>query len=500
MFGWIRNTLGKLAGRSKSARVKGTYDAAVTTKENQNHWANADSLSADALNDPATRQVLRDRARYECRNNSYAGGLVESLANDLIGTGPRLQLSIPGVDREITRAVESAYANWARAANFAEDLRILHSTKVRDGEGFALLTTNPALPASGLTPVTLDLGLYEAEQIADPWYTGWDPLYLDGIRRDKQGNPVEYSFLEAHPGGLNAWRALKPTPFPAASVCHWYKPDRPGQGRGVTTLVAGLPLFSQLRRYTLATLGAAELAAMLSGVMKTDTSPEDGGSVTVEAMDTVEMARNSLLTLPAGWDATQFKPEQPVGNYPDFKRELLNEVGRGCQAPLNVITGNSSNYNFSSAKLDERMYFRMIKVERSRMRHRVLDPVFLAWLREAALCGALPAILCREFNGQTQLVPPVSTWAWEWHFDGFASIDPQKDAQTDELELRTGTTTLAEICARKGLDWEEVLRQRAREEALRKELGLAASVAVNQPQPAPQPQPQDQEATNGAPA
>lgn len=481
MFQWLRNTLGKLAGRSKSARVKGAYDAAATTKENEKHWANADSLSANAAQDPYTRQVLRDRARYECDNSGYAGGLVEGLANDLVGTGPRLQLSIPGVDREVTRAVEVAFANWARAANFAEDLRVLHMTKVRDGEGFALLTNNPALPASGLTPVTLDLGLYEAEQIADPWYVGWDPLYLDGIRRDKQGNPIEYSFLESHPGGMNAWRALKAAKFPAASVCHWYKPLRPGQGRGITTLVAGLPLFAQLRRYTLATLGAAELAAMLAGVMKTTTAVEDGGDVTVESMDTVELARNALLTLPAGWDATQFKPEQPVSTYGDFKTEILNEIGRGCQVPLNFISGNSSNYNFSSAKLDERMLFRMIRVERSRMRYRVLDPVFLAWLPEAALCGALPAVLCREFNGRTQLVPPVSSWAWDWHFDGFVSIDPHKDAQTDELELRTGATTLAEVCARKGLDWEEVARQRAREVSLLSDLGISISQAMSVP-------------------
>ena len=52
----------------------------------------ADGLSADAANSPEVRRTLRNRARYEVANNSYARGIVLTLANDLIGTGPRLQM------------------------------------------------------------------------------------------------------------------------------------------------------------------------------------------------------------------------------------------------------------------------------------------------------------------------------------------------------------------------------------------------------------------------
>ena len=57
-------------------RVRGRYDAAVTTDENRRHWANADLLSADAANNPRVRRILRSRARYEVANNSYARGIV----------------------------------------------------------------------------------------------------------------------------------------------------------------------------------------------------------------------------------------------------------------------------------------------------------------------------------------------------------------------------------------------------------------------------------------
>jgi len=51
----------------------------------------ADGLAADAAANPNIRYILRNRARYEVHNNSYARGMVETLANDVIGTGPRLK-------------------------------------------------------------------------------------------------------------------------------------------------------------------------------------------------------------------------------------------------------------------------------------------------------------------------------------------------------------------------------------------------------------------------
>ena len=72
--------------------VKARFDAAQTTTDNHRHWAAADHLSADMEASPEVRRTLRQRARYEVANNSYAKGLVQMLANDTIGTGPRLQM------------------------------------------------------------------------------------------------------------------------------------------------------------------------------------------------------------------------------------------------------------------------------------------------------------------------------------------------------------------------------------------------------------------------
>jgi len=75
---------------ARSSALRGRYDAAVTTDDNRRHWAHADALSADAAASADVRRTLRNRARYEVANNSYARVIVLTLANDTVGTGPRL--------------------------------------------------------------------------------------------------------------------------------------------------------------------------------------------------------------------------------------------------------------------------------------------------------------------------------------------------------------------------------------------------------------------------
>ena len=76
-------------------RLRAGFDSAETTDNNRRHWARADALSPDAAASPEVRRTLRNRARYEVANNSYARGIVLTLANDTVGTGPRLQMLPP---------------------------------------------------------------------------------------------------------------------------------------------------------------------------------------------------------------------------------------------------------------------------------------------------------------------------------------------------------------------------------------------------------------------
>lgn len=185
--------------------LRARYDAAVTTNDNRRHWAGADRLSANVTNSPEVRRILRNWSRYEIANNSYARGIVLTMANDVIGTGPRLQM-LTG-DAEANRRIERDFALWAREVSLAEKLRTLRMARAEDGEGFIILTSNPAIP----TPMKLDLRLVEADQVGTPDLSIVKRNAVDGIVFDEMGNPVEYHVLKNHPPHPNHRHAYDTT-------------------------------------------------------------------------------------------------------------------------------------------------------------------------------------------------------------------------------------------------------------------------------------------------
>ena len=450
-------------------------DAAQTTDENRKHWANADSFSADAAYDNATRFNLRNRGRYEGVNNGYAKASIRSSGEDLIGTGPRLQLQFDG-DEDGTRAksVERPFARWMEVTKFAKALRIAEFSKNRDGGSFGIFDTNE----NQRHPVKLYVRWVEAEMCASPFRKATDPFSSDGIKFDGNGLPVEYSFLVHHPGNTSAigLSPLKTYTVPAEFVVHWYSQDRFGQHHGIPEITSALPLYSQLRRYTLATLTAAEFAAMLAGVMTSDAPASEDNVTRVDNWEMFEMVRGALLTLPAGHKAEQFESKNPSTGYGEFKREVLNESGRSNSQPLNVVTGNSSGYNYSSGRLDHVPYHRHLRIQRFDVKLEILDPVLYAYEREARLTGTIGSD-----------IPPIEEWQWCWNWDGFDSIDQNKDASADNSRLGDGTSTYAEVLSEYGQDWREVFEQRAREESYAKKLGLTLAAAQQAPKAAPDP-------------
>jgi capsid protein len=118
--------------------VRARFDAAEKG-DDYRHWANADSFSADAALSPSVRRTLRNRARYERANNSYLAGISSTLANDLIGTGPRLQLDTG--DAEADRLVERLFFDWGWTIDLPAKLRTMREALVVDGEAFALMIT-----------------------------------------------------------------------------------------------------------------------------------------------------------------------------------------------------------------------------------------------------------------------------------------------------------------------------------------------------------------------
>ena len=444
--------------------LRGSYDAAKTTGENVNHWQNADGLSARSQNTPEVRRTLGNRTHYEVQNNTYAAGAVRTLVTDTIGRGARPRMLTP--DKGLNLAVQDLWREWASATDFALSQRVMCGVRYVRGECFGVNYESKRLDRMGM-PVPLNIKLIEPEQVADPAFK-----YIltangdDGIEVDEDGEPTAYKILRSHPGdNLAGYGYMKADRVSADYVHHWFCPDRPGQLRGVTPFAPALPIFAQLRRFTSATLTAAEVAAMLAGVMEMpDVGPGDAvaDDVGITTLSTVSLVRGTLLTLPNGAKASQFKPEQPTTNYEMFVNAKLRECGRMLCIPFGKMAGDHSRYNYSSGKMDDNQYWADREVERHAFETKFLNPFFNQWLDFARF--VIPALAA--YQGRLWQLKRA------WHYDSKPTADGVKDATTDELNLTNGTDTPQAICERDGTTLEEVLDQRRDAMQMYEERGL----------------------------
>lgn len=454
-------------------------DAARTTLENKKHWAHADALGPIRSAAPGDRKTTRERARYTRDNDCICRGLVLTRANYLVGSGPTFQAQTD--DAGFNRDYDAAINEWLAAIRIASKLRTMVGSKTVDGEIFGVHVNNDRLPTS----VKLDLRPTECDQVMTPLVVFPSPQHVDGIEYDKAGNPIWYHVLDQHPGDFGFWlpdyKRVR-----ADKVLHWFRRDRPGQPRGISELAPALELFAVLRRFTLATLDAAETAACFAAVLKTMLPPNtdddqtgEDGAVTAEGFDPIEIVRRMMVTLPEQYEMQQFKAEHPRTTHEMFVMAIIREIARCVNMPLTLALMDSSKSNFSASRLDHTIFRQGIDVERDDCVQEVLDPLGNAFHEEAI---RIPKLLPRT----TPLL--FSQIKHAWHWPPWEYLDPLTDQQAITEGLLNGSLTPQKVAISQGDDWKRAITERMEAEAWeaseRKRLGLPDKVvpgAAKQP-------------------
>ena len=430
-------------------------DAAADSRHTDKHFTDATGqpLSNVLAQDLDT---VRKRLRYEVPNNGDATGMVDTLATAIVGIGPSLQVYTGNSD--LDAAVEDEFSAYADDCDFVEpnqSLAELLAQGIRDdclaGEDFLSPTTDPDFTGA----VKLRLQGIAPELVSTPWSRINDSRVRNGIEFDERGKKIRYWVAGAHPrdsqakfADISAWRAVD-----VRDMIHSFIRLEAGQHRGYPWFAPALPEMAATRRWVLAVLSAAETAADVSFVLQTTLATLDE-PVKIDEMDVIHWARNAGLTLPAGWEAHQFKAEQPQATHKDFIRERLRSMGRPLGMPYNVAAADSTGLNFASGRLDQQLFYVAILVKRSWLARRKLKPIFRRWLGEASL--AIPAL--RPLAG-LNLDRIARTAEWYWRSPQIHG-DPLKESKAITEQLHNGSKTFIDVCSEAGLDWQVQLQKK----------------------------------------
>jgi capsid protein len=416
-----------------------TYDAARTSDEHKNYWANADRYDADSANSREVRAILVPRSRYEIGNNGYSDGIAQTYSTDLIGNAPTLRMQT-GSDG-FNKMVELEWYRWCKAVKLRRKLWTMAHAKHSDGEAFAVVRQNRKIKHA----VKLDVVLHETEQCQTP-YTRLEAGKIDGITFDEFGNTDSYEFLKEHPGKTNAINPFGSTEsVPANRVLHWFKLRRPGQHRGIPEMTSTLNMGAGSRRWREANLSAAERAALLTLMMKTQMSPEE--IERVAPFSVMDVEKGMMNFLPEGWDLFQAEGKFPTATYESFHKSNLNEQARPKSMPYNKAACDSSSYNYASGRLDHQTYYAALDVEREDCNDLVLDTLFEVWFDYAVM-------VFNWLGGNPEAIGPAGRehiWDWPKH----KVADVESEANANETKLTSGQIFIHRLFSEAGLDLED---------------------------------------------
>ncbi len=388
---------GIIAALSELGHPINRYDAAQTTSQNEQHWKWADLLSPDAANILTVRARLRSRSRYEESNNGYLKGITLTLAKDFVGSGPSLQITDPAFTEQERNIIEQRWKSRSKRINERRKLWQSRMNKCRDGEGFLFYFNNRKCQHA----VKVDQKVVECDQVTH-YYQSAGTMTLagrnevDGIRIDPiSGEPTRYHLLNQHPGEYHFFDLF---PFQgkwvrAEFVSHWFRRDRQWH-RGIPETTPTLPLWALIRRYTLAVVQNAEIAAdftvLLKSLQPVGTVPfqgsvGQGAANTEDWFSSFPIDRGLMTVLPDMYDMGQLDPKQPVNTYDNFVNALVQEAARPLMMPRNLALGNSGDYNMSASSFDAMLYQGALNEERYSCEEDILSKNFNLWWQEAIL-------------------------------------------------------------------------------------------------------------------
>jgi lambda family phage portal protein len=417
-------------------------------------------------------RTLRARSRALVRNNAYAAGFVDEIANQVVGPdGIRYEARVHTATGDLARAtnaaLEDAWAQWGEPATASVDgvdswlelQRLVLQTAVVDGECFFRHWRYLDDNRFGYTVQLIDPDLVD-ESLTQRPANGANEIRM-GVELDARGRPVAYHVFTGHPAEGTRERVR----IPATEMGHAFVRRRPGQTRGLPWLTPVLVEFKMLDGYEEAELVAARVSAAKMGFI-VNKSPEAMAAADpdAEAIAPVSMdASPGIITeLDPGKEFVGFDPTHPSTAYKEFTGSILRGIARAVSMSYASFTGDLNGTSYSSIRagiLPERDHFRWVQTWLATRFH---TPVHAAWLPQALLAGAVRV--------DTRLAADYA--ARRWRPRGWKWVDPLKDMQGAQLAIALGLDSRTRLSAEQGREFEDVVDELAEEIAYAAEQGV----------------------------
>ena len=455
-----------------------SYDAGDSGRLNGN-WTAVNA--AAEVTDSAYRSTVRARARDLERNSDIMESLIRPFTRNVVGSGFRLQ-SYPRkaggeIDEALADRIETLWKAWQKPYNcdvigqqsFAEMCRMIVRRMLVDG---GVLVVKNYTSGTQLLPFQLQVREVDDLDMSVGFRSGSGNNIVGGIELESGTNrPLAYYLKGASPDGFTTGEVTR---IEANRVMFLYNKKRPSQVREMSQLASSISRVRDVNEYLEAVSVKERVAACMSAAITSQTPPSTigrGPSAAAQSQDATSgrygetLGPGQIYYLQPGEDVKSIVPPSYGSNVREFVSLQQRLAGAGQGLSFEATTRDMSEVNYSSARQarieDQAEYDVMAQY----LVDHLLDPVYQEFVISCVLAGKWDA---PGFWSNTATYMDHTFMA-----PGLVWIDPLKEAKADLEAVNGNMDTLANRLARRGLDWQEVLKQRAREVEAEKGLGIS---------------------------
>lgn len=454
---------------------RGFYSSADTSSRSAG-WT-TQNASGEQSNQ-GSRDIIRARARDLERNSDILNAEILAMERNVVGSGFVLQSKVLKGDAEdeaLNTRIEQCWKTWCRPENCEITGRFSLSE-------LACLCLRRRFVDGGILILKVieggqfKLQLLEVDDLDSSVQMNSKHRVVGGIEIDEYRRPVAY-FIKIY----DVWGySVESKRIPADRIIYIPNITRPSQIREISPTAPSLGRIDDVNELIDAAVEKERVLAHLSVVVEKTGGTltgisglgrgYDGNSGTVpgekdppqEILD-----QGSVTYLEPGEKVSTVAPAGTSSTVDPMIKTTQRLAGSGIGLSYEAVSRDMSQVNYSSARqglLEDQKTYRPL--QKYLIEH-LLDVVFPEWMDWAILTGQLSIPdYFRDREKYQKHVWIASGWDW---------VDPVKEANANKTALETNQKTLQEICAEKGKDWRDVVRQRSAEEKMLQSLNLSES-------------------------
>jgi lambda family phage portal protein len=419
-----------------------SYQGASTGRRIQEWKTNSSSSNSEIA--PAL-VTIRNRARDLQRNNPFAARIIQTIVSNTVGSGVLLSSEDQAFLDLFEVWADSLDCSCDGKTNFYAIQAQVMSALVRDGECLILKqyskeTLNP-----------LQLRVLESDFLDHTKHNPETNLIM-GVQLSSTGKIESYYIFNNHPGEKNATSS----PVDASEVIHVFNQDRPGQQRGISWLSPIIIALKKINDYADATIERALVSNLFVGIIEdpnADSISTDSSSLSLEP--------GAILTLPPSKTMT-FSTPPSADNSQQFLTYMLRSVSTALCVPYELLSGDLSSVNFSTARMSQNEFGRCIDSWRWNLIIPLCLNEIVKWFYESSVLAGL-------YNSDTMpkvdFTPPRRV-----------SVDMVRENPVIIQSIQAGLTSLSEVIRENGGNPRKMLTEYASDMALLDELGIHLSV------------------------